>query len=269
VSCLRAAIALLTIAAAPLGAQQDDTPAPIADNSFLIEEAYNQERGVVQHISTFARSDGGAAWAYSFTQEWPFRGMRHQVSYTVPVLHDDGVGTGVADIALNYRYQVVGMDGGSLHVAPRASVLLPTGSERRGRGAGGLGLQLNLPVSVRPASTLAVHANAGVTWTPTAQDAAGAEAASLGANLGGSVIWLLRPSFNVLAELLWLSSETVTGEDATIRESTWLLNPGVRWAFDFASGLQIVPGAAYTIALDDNGDDGLFLYLSFEHPFSH
>ena len=73
----------------------------------------------------------------------------------------------------------------------------------------------------------------------------------------------------MIFELLWLSSETVTGEDATIRESTWLLNPGVRWAFDFASGLQIVPGAAYTIALDDNGDDGLFLYLSFEHPFSH
>ena len=27
------------------------------------------------------------------------------------------------------------------------------------------------------------------------------------------------------------------------------LNPGVRWAFDFDSGLQIVPGVAYTIGL--------------------
>ena len=267
--CLRAAAAILAVAAAPLGAQQDSEPAPIADNSFLIEEAYNQERGVVQHISTFARADGGGAWAYSFTQEWPFRGMRHQVSYTVPVLHDDGAGTGLGDIALNYRYQIVGMDGGPVYVAPRASLLLPTGSESRGRGAGGVGLQLNLPLSVRPAPRLAMHANAGLTWTPTAQDAAGAQAATLGANLGGSVIWLLRPSFNVLAELVWLSSETVVGENATIRESAWLLNPGVRWAFNFASGLQIVPGAAYTIALDDTGGDGLFLYLSFEHAFSH
>jgi len=29
---------------------------PIQDNSFLIEEAYNQESGVVQHISTFSHS---------------------------------------------------------------------------------------------------------------------------------------------------------------------------------------------------------------------
>ena len=60
-------------------------PAHIADNSFLVEEAYNQESGVVQHVSTFSRPDGGGAWDFAFTQEWPFRGMRHQLSYTVPV----------------------------------------------------------------------------------------------------------------------------------------------------------------------------------------
>src|SRR6185312_16420034 len=54
--------------------------AQIQDNSFLIEEAYNQESGVVQHISTFERADGGD-WAYSFTQEWPLGGIRHQLSY--------------------------------------------------------------------------------------------------------------------------------------------------------------------------------------------
>jgi len=44
---------------------------PIEDNSFLIEEAYNQEAGVVQHISTFALQRGTRAWVYAFTQEWP------------------------------------------------------------------------------------------------------------------------------------------------------------------------------------------------------
>jgi hypothetical protein len=40
------------------------------------------------------------------------------------------------------------------------------------------------------------------------------------------------------------------------------------WAFDFRSGLQIVPGAAYTIGLGpSDGARALFLYLSFEHPF--
>jgi hypothetical protein len=58
-------------------------------------------------------------------------------------------------------------------------------------------------------------------------------------------------------------------------ESVWesaqddvvFLNPGVRWAFDFDSGLQIVPGVAYTFALGADDADALFLYLSFEHPF--
>ena len=202
VRALRAAAAVWFAAgAAPLVAQQDDAPAPIADNSFLIEEAFNQERGVVQHISTFARPDGGGAWAYSFTQEWPFHGMRNQLSYTVPVQHDEAEGTGVGDIGLNYRYQLVGLDGGSIYVAPRATLLLPTGDERRGRGAGGVGFQANLPVSILPAPQIALHANAGATWTPSAKGPLGAESGTLDANAGGSAIWLVRPSFNLLVEL--------------------------------------------------------------------
>src|SRR5215212_4686556 len=81
---------LLTSYLSPVTAQ-------IQDNSFLIEEAYNQERGVVQHISTFARPRAGNAWTYSFTQEWPLGGIQHQLSYTLPVQHDPD-GTGLGDI---------------------------------------------------------------------------------------------------------------------------------------------------------------------------
>ena len=99
---------------------------PISDNSFLIEEAYNQEPGVVQHINTFARENGGASWAYSFTQEWPLVSESYQLSYTVPVLHDEGLGTGIGDIALNFRYQVLGgEDNAMVHASPRFTVLLP------------------------------------------------------------------------------------------------------------------------------------------------
>jgi hypothetical protein len=269
VTPLRAAAAVwFAVAVAPLVAQQEAAPAPIADNSFLIEEAFNQERGVVQHISTFARPDGGGAWAYSFTQEWPFHGMRNQLSYTVPVQHDEAGGTGVGDIGLNYRYQLVGLDGGQFYVAPRATLLLPTGDERHDRGAGGVGFQVNLPVSILPTAGLALHANAGATWTPSARSSSGGESGTLDANAGGSVIWLVRPSFNLLVELLWYSTESVVAPDTEVRQDTWLLNPGVRWAFNFPSGLQIVPGVAYTIDLGNgDGGDGLFLYLSFEHPF--
>src|SRR6185436_8207277 len=58
--------ALFLLLSAPLRGQE---PARIADNSFLIEEAYNQEAGVVQHISALALVEGGN-WAYGFTQEW-------------------------------------------------------------------------------------------------------------------------------------------------------------------------------------------------------
>jgi hypothetical protein len=57
---LRLAIhALLCLVPPPLMAQ-------IQDNSFLLEEAYNQGTGVVQHISTFAVGSGGD-WGYTFT----------------------------------------------------------------------------------------------------------------------------------------------------------------------------------------------------------
>ena len=251
-------------------AAQDTAPSPISDNSFLIEEAYNQEPGVVQHISTFTRPDGGGAWAYSFTQEWPCRGSTHQLSYTLPVLHEAGGGTGLGDIALNYRYQLVAQGDEGLHLAPRLSLLVPTGDEHRGRGAGGLGFQVNLPLSVRPRPWLALHANAGVTWTPDARNALQQSASTLSGNLGGSAIWLFRPDLNLLLELLWLTTEGVSGSGQRQREDALLLNPGVRWAFNFAGGLQIVPGVAYTIGLDDGaGPDALFLYLSFEHPFRH
>jgi hypothetical protein len=262
-----ALITAALMAAAPAAAQE--SAEPIADNSFLIEEAYNQDPGVVQHINTFARSSGGGVWTYSFTQEWPFHGRTHQLSYSLPILRQDGH-TGLGDIALNYRYQLVADGKAGLQVAPRITLVVPTGSARLDRGAGGLGLQTNLPVSLRPAAWLAVHGNAGLTVTPHAENAAGETAGTLGLNLGGSAIWLFRPNFNALLELLWLRTEDVSGPGRRLGQTMWLVNPGVRWAFDFTSGLQVVPGIAYTVALNDAATpDALFLYLSFEHPFHH
>ena len=89
------------------------TAAPgIQDNSFLVEEAYNQNFGVVQHISSFTRFFDSKDWNYTFTQEWPAPGNeRHQLSYTLVALHAGafpGSGVGIGDVFLNYRYQLVG-----------------------------------------------------------------------------------------------------------------------------------------------------------------
>ena len=112
------------------------------------------------------------------------------------------------------------------------------------------------------------HWNGGATLTPSARNSLGARATTTNFNLGASVIWLLRPRLNLLVETLWLSEQSVIGERQAAREESGFVSPGVRVAFNFAGGLQIVPGIAYTIGVAPEGaEDSLFLYLSFEHPF--
>ena len=239
--------------------------AQIQDNSFLIEEAYNQERGVVQHISTLARPTEENAWSYNFTQEWPLGGIRHQLSYTIPV-QNDADGTGLGDIGLNYRYQLLGNPEAAVVFAPRVSLVLPTGSHERGRGTGAVGFQANLPLSLVVSPELVTHWNAGATVTPSAKDPGGREATTASFNLGGSAIWLLHPSVNLMMEGVWLRTEAV-GVDGTESDEALLLNPGLRGALNLAN-LQIVPGIAYTFDVGSgSGEDALFVYLSFEHPF--
>src|SRR5581483_6110481 len=109
-------------------------PLPIQDNSF------------VQHIFTWQRERDGS-FASSFTQEWPALGLRHQLSYTVPY-----TGRRVNDLAVNYRYQLIGDGNARLAISPRVSYL-----------AGDRAVQLNLPVSFAVSSRVVTHWNAGTT----------------------------------------------------------------------------------------------------------
>ena len=77
----------------------------IQDNSFLIEEAYNQDPGMVQHINSFTRLRNGE-WVYDFTQEWPVPGVKHQLSYTIPVARvagDAGKTTGLGESVIEEK----------------------------------------------------------------------------------------------------------------------------------------------------------------------
>jgi hypothetical protein len=238
----------------------------IQDNSFLVEEAYNQERGVVQHISTFERADGGT-WAYGFTQEWPLGGLRHQLSYTVPVEQNEDLGAGLGDLALNYRYQLAGDPQARTVAAPRLSLLLPTGNQEQGRGAGGVGIQLNVPLTLVLGRDWVTHWNGGVTLTPSARNALGNEATTHEFNVGASVVWLLRPELNFLLESVWNEDRSVVGEGRVARQTEWVLNPGLRGALNLGD-LQVVPGASYIVGLGEGADEnGVFVYLSLEHPF--
>lgn len=244
---------------------------PIQDNSFLVEEAYNQEEGVVQHINTFERFRQSRDWIYTFTQEWPVGGVTHQLSYTIPVTRiadsPDGK-AGVGDVALNYRYQLVGDGEAKLAIAPRFSVIFPTGNAAQGRGAGATSYQTDTAMSVVLSEKLVAHTNAGYTYTPRAKDELGNRADLHAWNVGQSVVWLAAQRVNFLLEAIYTRGQEVAGPGATNTAKSAFVSPGVRWSYDFASGLQIVPGIAFPIGVGPSRhENAVFLYLSFEHPF--
>lgn len=266
-ACLFFAFSLVASAQTPA----DENPPSIQDNSFLIEEAYNQEDGVVQHISTFTRLWPSGDWAYSLTEEFPLRGLRHQLSYTMALMNNGGTsgpGAALGDLAVNYRLQVTGSGATPVALAPRATLIVPTGSVPMGRGMGGYGFQTNLPLSVVVGKRWVTHWNAGATIIPHAKNARGDRALVTGWNLGQSVIWQARPRFNVLLETVWTRAESVVGPSKTQHQDAVFISPGVRWAYNFENGLQIVPGIAMPIGAGPSmGNNGLLLYLSFEHPW--
>ncbi len=273
---LRAAVLLLAAGRAARGQAAPDSaaagPPPIEDNSFLVEEAYNQDRGVVQHVGTFARPLHAPGWVATFTQEWPVGGRAHQLSYTLAEVHPEvaGAAAHLGDLALNYRYQV--RDRGGVLVAPRATLVLPTGSARAGAGAGGGGLQTNLPLTLELSPHWATHTNAGGTLVPHGRSPEGEATRSANVTLAQSVIWLAHPTFNVLVEALWSRTSTRAAGGGRTRETQTLVSPGVRYAVNRASGMQIVPGVAAPLSLAGplrrlHADAGVFVYLSVEHAF--
>lgn len=236
----------------------------ISDNSFLIEEAYNQEPRVVQHISNLVYTKKTKTSAYILTQEWPLFSQTHQLSYSIPYAWLDGnAARGAGDIAIHYRYQLGG-DNSWAALSPRVTVIFPTGNEKKGLGAGKTAYQLNLPVSKRIGASWIVHFNAGATVMPGVS--AGTKKETLrNYNAGGSLIWLVKSSFNVMLEFASVFEDEIS--DGKVRnQATYVINPGLRYAHNIGN-LQIVPGLGVPIELNGDKTKSLFLYLSLEHPF--
>lgn len=256
------------LAAAWIPAWSAERPASaIQDNSFFVEEAYNQERGVVQHIFngvgsvTQLSGSDDRQWDLSFTQEWPVGSQTHQFSYTILYSAGDIV-DGFGDVALNYRYQALYEDEDTPAFAPRFSVILPTGDEDEGRGFGEVGYQVNLPVSRIVSDRWTVHGNAGGTVFP---GASGSD--PRGAHLGASAIYAVSEEFNLMLEAISQWAREPDGSGGSEHSTTTLLSPGLRKAINLASA-QMVLGLAVPIGLTSESPDyGIFLYFSYEHAF--
>jgi hypothetical protein len=251
------------------------------DNSFLIEEAYNQEPGIVQHIFTAAYSVDRVSntslrrFDFSFTQEWPVFGQTHQFSYTIPYSHvrqsgvaalgiPEGSDSGIGDVLLNYRYQVYFDEKSLTAFAPRFSLVLPTGDERKGLGNGTLGYQWNLPFSTTLNDYCFVHANAGLTFLPRAGLKPGNDL--LNYNLGASFIYCPSGRFNLMLEWVANWNQSAAGSGGVERQFSSVLSPGFRYAFNLAEETQIVVGLGIPIGLNRATPElaGL-LYFSIEH----
>lgn len=243
----------------------------IEDNSFFIEEAYNQEDRVVQHISTGSYTRQSKDFVYSFTQEWPAFGQKHQLSYTLLYSNLKSAGvSGIGDFMINYRYQLLEHDDWAAF-SPRLSVIIPTGDDKKGLGNGVWGVQVNLPFSKRISEYFAAHFNLGVTIYPNMKttNLNGEEKKITISNYftGGSVIWLVNSNLNFMLEYLVNRFEAFDANAEKINTTQQIISPGIRYAINI-SELQIVPGIAVPVTVTkDNSNTDLFFYLSFEHPF--
>ena len=273
-------VAMLLVLSRPLSAQPAPAatpPAPepfaITDNSFFIEEAFNQEPRVFQNIVGGLKGEEGDAWGLTFTQEWPAPSMTHQLSYTATLVHVDDE-TGPGDLLLNYRYQLTTEAPGRPAISPRVSLIVPVGDEQRGLGRGGWGLQVNLPVS-KQLGDFYLHGNAGLTWFPSyptdmfpsAGFAPADDVSSASPFLGGSAIYRVRPMFNLMLEALVDWREDAVAASVTDRETVYLISPGARGGWNIGDK-QVVVGLAFPVfRISDDWNPGLFGYFSYELPF--
>ena len=271
--------AMVWLAGAAVNAADERPIDVIEDNSFLIEEAYNQEAGVVQHIFTAQYTTSGRThgWQFNFTQEWPVFTQDHQLSYSIPSYHlvDDGTrANGLGDILLNYRYQLVYEDDVKPAVAPRFSLIFPTGNRKKDTGNNVVGYQINLPVSKKITDRIALHFNLGGTFLPHVKspvdDNGNSAKKSLSSlNVGGSAIYALFPRFQLMLEWVGNSEQSFNNNGKRERSFLSTMSPGFRTAIVNEDKLQIVTGAAMPIGLNRKTDNlGAFLYLSIEHDFT-
>lgn len=237
-------------------------PEPIKDNLFLMEEAYNQEPGVVQHISMIRVRLGGHALEYSFTQEFPLPTELVQFSYLIPFIRDENMeGIYIGDVLINLRIQALGRGGGNIAISPRLSLLLPTGEPTRNTGYGAIGIEGACPLSIAIGKLFAMHLNAGATFIKDAKVSDMKKVQILKFSSGIALVWHTTSWFNIFFETVY---QTQNIDRSWEHEIT--ISPSFRFAANFNWGLQVVPGIGFPIQIYPDKESSLILYISFEHP---
>jgi hypothetical protein len=235
-------------------------PFGIIDNSFLVEESFNQEPGTFQNIFSVVRSNG--RWAAAFIQEWPLVTDHHQFSYSVS--WDFGGGErAFGDTLVNYRFQALREGRRKPAFAPRLSAVLPTASAAADDA---WGVQINLPFSKRT-GTVYWHWNGGVTWLPSVGDDRNSDSLE-SPFLAGSAVYRLHPMFQLMFEMVANSNEQ-RATRGTDRSASLTASPGVRGGWNIGRRQQVVFGLALptTWSSDNRREVAALLYASYELPY--
>ncbi|MCX6155062.1 MAG: hypothetical protein NT007_12990 [Candidatus Kapabacteria bacterium] len=249
----------------------------IEDNSFLIEEAFNQEERVVHNIqyATFYKKPCSLLY-YSFNQEWPVGGIPHQFSFTVPYEQVNGL-KGIGDISLNYRYQLTYKDDWAL-CAPRFSIIMPTGKKDPDLFTGNLGLQINVPATKRISELIQIHANLGFTYLNNASfrdesifdNSKNIFSKSVyNFNTGVGLNIIATGYVNFIFEVIENFNNLPQNRTDNTYINETILVPGVRFAFNLWTA-QIVPGIGIPfryLSNSNSGYIGALAYFSVEFPY--
>ena len=250
------------------------------DNSFLLEEAINQEKRIMQYSSNFYFDNlRGGNFLYSFNHEIPLGSDLNQISYALTYyLQNSSVtgskGGGLGDLNVSYHRMISDKKAWAM-VVPGLTVIIPTG--KNGFGSGGLGGQLSLLVTKRLSRKIVTHYNLGYTFVSNADfyisNITGSQVVAYEKdlkhkNLGASVIWYQTRKFNWMLEYVsnFFTDIKTDGSESGRHQLT--LNPGFRFAIDH-NFTQIVPGISAPIIFSNGKYDhvGLFFYLSFEMEY--
>lgn len=250
------------------------------DNSFLLEEAFNQPMGVIQHVASFSWNNVKKGNVnFNFTQEIPITDLKHQFSYSLnyslmePVDRGNNK-SGFGDMYISYRPSLMS-EKQWMMLAPRITLILPTGNSSQGLGQGGWGGQLNVAITKRLSRRLITHYNFGATFIYKADhylDTADEPLLTYQRNLfhknaGIGFIWIAQRNVHLLLEYTSNLTQNIQDKGRIVTQHVGTASPGLRYCIDNGK-MQIVPGVAVPITIAAGTMDvGVFLYLSFEPDY--
>lgn len=235
----------------------------IEDNSFLLEEAFNQKKGEYQFIQKYHTSATGYI-EYVFEVEAPLSDETHQLSLDISRIRPEEIpASSFSDLNLNYRYQALNRE--DMILTEKVGLVLVTGKVENETSNGALGFQLMQVATFKLSEKYINHWNLGTTVIPQAETPGG-EKTILEFTGGTSLINNYSDRLNFLLEAVLQTFESYDEDKNVNNELRFYLNPGLRyaWNFDFKR-TQVVPGASIPVQYSDGEiRPGIFLYLSVE-----